>query len=256
MEGLYPLTMRVRISLTPTREAAIGSATVQIHIVFTEHFLSQQVETKGLISKRKVVRLGPLLSASTFLFETGAVLGRAMRDRLPAFLYPYCSGTPDNSELANFIRSQGQDVAERAPEASTVWELVMMSEMHKMDSTLPPADWSLWLLANGDREILVDEAAQAALLLMANGTGFGAEFPQRFEQVFFNSYGNVDREAWLEGHAAGFGIPEEPPAFISLDERTANDLSMFAEYCVEFYPEYVSKLGLQAYVGSAGTAPA
>ena len=34
--------------------------------VMTQHFLGMQVETKGLISRRKVVRMGPLIRCGRF----------------------------------------------------------------------------------------------------------------------------------------------------------------------------------------------
>lgn len=217
--------------------------------MLAKHYLGMQVETKGLISRRKFVRLGPLISVGGFLFETGAVLGRAMHDRLLTFIYPYCSETPDNAQLVDFMRREGQKMATRGEGASTITELVGISEMRKMDPTLPVEQWSTWWLANADSELTVDFAGQMGLMFALNGAGFGAEFPGRFEELYINSYGRIDREMWQEGAAAGLNIPAEPPEFVPLGTRTENDLAIFADYCAEFYPDYVPKLGLQQYVG-------
>lgn len=218
-------------------------------MMLAQHYVGQQVEAKGLISKRKFVRMGPLIMTGAFLFETGAVLGRAMRDRLATFTYPFCSTTPDNAELADFIRRQGQAVASAAPEVNTIHELVFISEMRKADPTLPAEQWSAWLLANGDAEVTVDLAGQMGLMYQSSGAGFGAEFPDRFEELYANSYARQDPADWKRMHEAGLDIPSEQDGFVPLDARTKNDLNMFAEYCAEFYPEYVAQLGLQEYVG-------
>jgi len=213
------------------------------------HFLGMQVEKRGLLSRRKVVRMGPLISVGGFLFETGAVLGRVMRDQLPTFVYPFCSETPDNVALADLMRRKGREVASRGEGASTISELVTISEMRKVDATLPADQWAMWMLANGNGELAVEFAGQMGIMFMVDGAGFGAEFPDRFEQLYFNTYAKVDRDAWNEMREHGLDIPAEPDEFVPLEVRTENDLAIFADYCAEFYPDYVAKLGLQQYVG-------
>lgn len=214
-------------------------------------YIGRQVETKGIFSKRKFVRLGPLITTGAFLFETGAVLGRAMRDRLPTFAYPFCSATPENVELADFMRRQGQAVASAAPEATTIFELIVISEMRKAEPNRSGEQWNEWFFANGDSELTVDFAGQMGALFQSGGAGYGAEFPEKFEQLFASSYKVDDPELWREAAKAGLDVPPEPPDFDTLETRTKNDLAMFAEYCAEFYPDYVKKLGLGDFVTKA-----
>ena len=236
---------------TPSEQPSAGAES-KFTLALAQHYMGMQVETKGLISKRKFVRIGPLISTGTFLFETGAVLGRAMRDRLATFAYPFCGTTPENSELAGFIRSQGQAIASAAPEASTIHELIFISEMRKADPSLPAEQWNAWLLANGDAEVAEELVVGMSLMFQSSGAGFGAEFPEKFEEMFANTYKVDDPELWREAAVAGLDVPSEPPDFVSLEERTKTDLGMFAEYCAEFYPDYVGKLGLGQYVGRSG----
>ncbi|MCH7699885.1 MAG: hypothetical protein IH865_13190 [Chloroflexi bacterium] len=95
----------------------------------------------------------------------------------------------------------------------------------------------------------LDTAFQELTMLAVTGAGFGAEFPERFEELYANSYARQDPADWKRLHEAGLGIPPEQDEFVSLDTRTKNDLTMFAEYCAEFYPDYVAQLGLEEYVG-------
>lgn len=208
----------------------VAEAEPKFTMLLARHYLDTQVETDGTDSERKFVRMGPLFTTGTFLFETGAVLGRAMRDRFATFAHPFCSEMPDNAELADFIRRQGQAVASAAPEAGTIHELVVISEMRKADPSFPAEQWNAWLLENGDAEVTVEFAERMGLVFQSNGAGFGAEFPDKFEELFAAAYEAGDD---------------------SLETRTKAELTMFAEYCAEFYPDYVAKLGLSEYIGDA-----
>ncbi len=226
----------------------VGEAEPKFTMLLARHYLGTQVETDGTDSERKFVRMGPMFTTGTFLFETGAVLGRAMRDRLATFTYPFCSETPDNAELADFIRVQGQAVASAAPEANTIYELVAISEMRKADPSLPAEQWNAWLLENVDAEVTVEFAGRMALVFQSNGAGFGAEFPERFEELFAASSQADDPEQVSEAAAVGPVAPAQTPAYDSLETRTKAELTMFAEYCAEFYPDYVARLGLSQYI--------
>ena len=218
------------------------------------HHLKRQVERKGLLSRREFVRFGPLLTVGGFLFETGAVLGRAMRDRLVTFAYPFCGTEPDYEPLADFIREAGRNVASRGSDASAVHELAVISEMLELDSTRRADEWATWMMEKGDQEISLEMASERCVLFGIRGVGFGAEFPERFEQLYVDTYthSDSDRERWKEASEHGLEIPSEPDQFVPLETRTQTDLAMFAEYCAEFYPDYVAKLGLGQFVGQSG----
>ena len=217
------------------------------------HHLKRQVEKKGLLSKRQFVRFGPLLTVGAFLFETGAVLGRAMRDRLVTFAYPLYGAEPDYEPLADFIREAGRKVALRGSDASAIHELAVISEMLELDSNLRADEWATWMMEKGNQEISLEMASERCVLFCIRGVGFGVEFPKRFEQLYVDSYTHSasDRERWKEASERGLDIPSEPDEFVPLETRTLNDLTMFAEYCAEFYPDYVEKLGLSGYVSEA-----
>src|ERR1700694_1027136 len=113
-----------------------------------QQFLSPQIKRKGLLG-RKVVPFGPLLSVGGFLFETGAMLGHAFRDRLDAFVVPF-SAQEDGPDAADFLRSQGASVARALQSATTINELFMMHEMLVAEPRRPSNEWAQWLVAHGE----------------------------------------------------------------------------------------------------------
>lgn len=207
------------------------------------HYIERYIE-KPLIGAR-FIRLSRLLTVGGFLFENGAVLGRAFRDRFDSFLVPFLTqaGRP---EAAEWVIQQGESVGVVAPVANTVNELFMIHEMRISDPSLPPQDWSRWFMGSGKQKLNLDFALQMGGLYGARGAGFGAQFPDRFEELYNNSYGNIDPNEWREAHEAGLAIPVEPDKFVPLHEREQEAVSGFAEFCESLYPEYASGLGIRS----------
>ena len=214
-------------------------------------YLGKQIETKGFISRRKIIRIGPLITTAGFLFETGAVLGRAMRDRLEILAYPFSGTEPDAHELAEVMRNEGREIAKMGNGATTVQEFTLITMMRQSQPTASLDDMGAWMLAHGNKEVSLEQAMESTLMLEIDGVCFGSEFPDRFEELYINSYGRPDPERWQFWVQAGLNIPDEPPEFVPLDVRTEQDLTLFANYCAEFYPDYVTKLGLQQYIGAS-----
>lgn len=216
--------------------------------MLARHYLKRQIETKGMISRRKIIRFGPLISAGGFLFESGAVLGRAMRTKLEAFAYPFCGEEPDSQELAEYLREEGREIAKLSGDATTVQVLVLVTQMRRSDPGASLDNLGAWMLERGNREVELEQAMQKGYTFGVEGVGFGATFPERFEELYKNSYGKDDLGTRQRAVKAGLDIPPEPPEFVPLDARTEDDLTMFAEYCAEFYPDLVAKLELERFI--------
>jgi len=215
------------------------------------HAMAQEFLT-GAVQKRrltkKFIRLGPLLRTSGFLFESNAILGRSFRDRAESFALPFFA--KDDTELGDatdFMRSLGRKIAETAPHASTIWQVVIMRAM--ADQGVQPLSIPLaqtqWLLSRSHERQPLDDALTVGVLFAIRGAGFGMEFPKRLEELYSRSYAKGDPELWNSAFKYGVVDGPEQPEPVPIEEREQAHRADFAEFCSQFYPELLGPLGLQ-----------
>lgn len=212
---------------------------------FSRYYVGQFVEKRLLGGK--FVLLSRLLTAGGFLFENGAVLGRAFRDRFADFAVPFAA-LPGRSAAIEFVLEQGRLMTDVSVVANTVQELFFMHEMHENAPSLPLSGWAMWHLGSARKKVDEDFALKMGLVYGLRGAGFGAQWPDEVERLYVGSYANVDAELWSEAHAAGLGIPPEPDEYVPIGEREREAVEGFAEFCREFWPEYLAPLDFARWV--------
>lgn len=211
--------------------------------MLAHHLLSRQIEKK--LFRRKFIRLGPLLVTSGFLLETGAVLGRLFRDRPELFALPFfAKDEAALTEATDWMRDLGKEIAMVAADASTTFQVVMMSQIAGSGVQPSSGNWGLWLMSHSEERVAPEEAFNVGLLWAIRGAGFGIEFPKRFEDLYVRTYAKHDPESWSRAFKYGaVDLPEEPDA-LPIDEREQGTRAEFAEFCAMYYPDLLSPLGL------------
>lgn len=190
------------------------------------------------------VNVGPLLSVGGFLFEEGAILGRAFRSKLEIFAFPYCGQEPGDQELAKYIREEGRNVRKLAHEAKTLHELFMMHEMEVVSSSLPRHEWGKWFVDHAAEKVSIESVAEMSQMHSIYGAGFGSEFPELTEALYVKTYRERDEAGWRRAREAGLDIPAEQAELVPLEEREREAVTGFTEFCQDFFPELLDSLDL------------
>jgi hypothetical protein len=209
--------------------------------LLTTHFMGMQAEKKLL--GREFVRNGPMLTVGSFLFETGAILGGAFKDRLYTFLIPFCA-KPSHNMLDEFLPGNAKRIAASRKGVETINELFMVSEMRRQQPGALASAWSTWMLGQSDKRMSPQEARAMAAMCGTWGAGYGAYYTQEFADLYLASYGSIDLESWHRLYKAGVGTEPEPPPFVPLEDRQKEAVTEFSDFVREHYPELVSELSI------------
>ncbi len=221
---------------------------------------------KTLIGKR-YIHLATCLLSFQVEYETGAVLGRAMLDKLD-ILKKMLSISGLN--MANVIKDAQEAAKKRL-------------DKFKKDSGNEPETfsdfiyWPLWETATGlsfgelfkpehveNRErtrkrlsrtiqkklggkVPLKEAQPAISNFLLEGIGFGSAFPTLTEKMYKSAYETVDVEWQSIWRALRRPYPDLETT-MSLKEREEYLLQAVATYTAEFYPELVDPLDLRSYI--------
>ena len=217
---------------------------MRFNTALVAEYLGRMVEKRFLGGK--FVRVGPMLTVGVFLFEMGAILGYAFRDRVDAFALPFFA-KDDRPDAVEYMRDLGRNArAATLAEAKTLNELVMVWGMRQEDASLPHEHWPQWFMARSNEKLDVEEAFETSLVFGVAGAGFGAEFPDAFEALYANSYTPDDPETWREAHKYGVVDTAEQPELVPLEDRVREAREGFAEFCQEYFPQLIEPLGLSA----------
>ncbi len=215
---------------------------MRFNTALVAEYLGRMVEKKFLGGK--FVRVGPMLTVGVFLFEMGAILGYAFRDRLQVFALPFAA-KDDGPDAVERMSALGKKAyAASRPEAKTLNELVMVWQMRQEDASLPHEHWPQWFMAQGNEKLDVEVAFQTSVMFGVAGAGFGAEFPDAFEALYAKSYASDDPETWREAHKYGVVDTAEQPELVPLGDRVTEAKEGFAEFCQEYFPQLMEPLGL------------
>lgn len=232
---------------------------------------------KTLIGKR-YIHLATCLLSFQIECETGAVLGRAMLNKLD--ILKKMVSIP-GLNMTNVIKD-AQEAAEK--------RLDEFKKEHG-DEPVTFSDfiyWPLWETTTGlsfgelfkpehveNRErtrkrlsrtiqkklrekVPLEEAQPAISSFLLEGIGFGSIFPKLTEKMYKNAYEKTDEEFQRISRALGFSTPEDLSRRVglpnpkdrapTLKEREDGVLQMVAAYTSEYYPELLDPLDLRGHL--------
>jgi len=233
-----------------------------------------QVVRKKLFGKRYITMFH-YAATLAFQYETGALLGRAMRDKLDIFHKILVKpGTDINRSIA-FIQSEAKNliknfIEEEGKEPDTFYDFIALKELENASKVT-----GLSMVSSKDfrklygHEFVLDDVYRNILSCGLHGLGFGSSFPELTVRMYKNSheinmrekitrepYFQIYEEIRLKTGADPLRISEwaearsrgEEPDIIPLEEREKEILAMVADYTGEYYPELLDPLDLRGYL--------
>jgi len=197
------------------------------------------------------VRVGPLIETCLWLFEWGAVLGRARSGQVEV-LAELFSEPGRAHDLAQGFREMGAGIlAEVEEEQSTFFELFMARQAMKFEAPdevgVSKAERGLsFLMALGAKTVRIETARKVCEDAFVEGLAVGVTYPELVEGLWRKSYERTDADneklTLLRKH--GLDVPEGHDQRITLEERQHAALLDLAAFAAAYYPELMDRLQL------------
>ncbi len=232
-----------------------------------EYFASiplKRVVRKKLFGKRYLTMFH-YAATLAFQYETGALLGHAMRDKLDILHKILVKpGTDINRSIA-FIQSEAKDrlkkfTEEEGKEPDTFYDFIALKVLEEapkvmglsmglsVDNVYSPKSHRKDLRKLYGHELALDDVYTNILVCGTDGLGFGGSFPELTVRMYKNTHEkNLSMNELAERAEArshGLNIPEKPD-IIPLEEREKEILAIVAGYTGEYYPELLDPLDLR-----------
>lgn len=213
---------------------------------------------KTAVFRGRYVRLYNFVEALPFQYESGAILGRARRDKQNVLEEMLIIPGATEGKIIKILQDEAKGRLEEfknqnGKEPDTFGGFIFERELERItglsfiDSFEAYKHGNKKILKVFDQKIPVEQAQDAMRLFGLAGIGFGSVFPELTERMCKNSAENIDMDKWSEARAYGLAIPEKPD-IVSFEEREKALLQIVAAYTAEFYPELLDPLDLRGYL--------
>lgn len=190
---------------------------------------------------RMYIRVGRVLTLSVWLYETGAVLGRFCRDRLPSVVKMF-EVEDKQEEFTQFWCSQARKRLELYGSQPNSFPIFVVQTDLEMFTGKKVQD----LLKIGDKKLHHKEGQRWLKLAetsMIEGIMFGNMFPDLTHTMLVNEYERIDIDSWKEARSYGVTLSEKPPQITAVDKEK-EAIAMARDYVIEYHPELIDDLGL------------
>ncbi len=200
------------------------------------------------------IRLLNFLGLLSHLYESGAILGHARRNKLRILVKMLVL---PGGEINKFIKIYRDAAKERLDtfrnevgnEPDTFNEFTVL---RALDCLTGPSPDLKTLKKVFSRKVQLEKAWLDIQTFGVEGIAFGNSFPELTERMYRNSYENYDMDKWSFARAQGLDIPEKPD-IISLEEREGSLLQTVAAYTSQYYPELLDPLDLGGCLDTEGS---
>lgn len=198
---------------------------------------------RGLFGAR-YIRFFRFLQVSAFLYESGAMLGRAKGDKL--LILERMLGKPQRQ--GDFITYLQRSARERFQKFRDVFGAEPDSfHTFIVSGELQPLGLNLSKLSDlkkvAEEKMPLEKALPHIEIYGLLGIGFGSCFPLLTEKMYRNFYESIDLDVWSDARAHGVNVPEKP-TLITCEQREKDVLEMVASYAAEYFPDLLAPLGL------------
>ena len=190
---------------------------------------------------RMYIRLGRVLTLSAWLYETGAILGRFWRDKLPVVTRMF-EVESKREQYTDFWRNEAKKRLEMYGSQPTSFPIFVVQTDLGMFAGKKLQD----LLNIGDTKLHHKEGQrwlELAERSVIEGIMFGSMFPDLTYDMLVNQYEKIDMDSWKEARSYGVTLSEEPPQ-ITVADKEKEATAMARDYVVEHHPRLVGDLGL------------
>ena len=204
-----------------------------------EHFLgdcASQMVSKRLFGGYQMT-LGSMVYAGLWVFQKGALLGRARRSSFETLASLVGQS---GSKLAQVMKQSAEARMSRSSssEVATFWQFWCLTEY----PNIAFGDLEVWKVL-GRKKIRLGEVLSRAPFWAADGIGFGAMFPDVTESLWRRSYEIADPEKWKRARQAGVELPEHE-TLLPLEEMESQVLAEVRAFAQENRPDLVGPLAL------------
>lgn len=232
------------------------------------HLVVSQVVKKRLFGK-PFIRLPDFCAVLSFVYVSGAVLGRARRDKLDILEKMlvssvnimeltgsdclYLTRLEAGIEQVKFLQKLAKKRLDKfgnevGKKPDTFFEFILFREFVWRTRGSVPDSLKGYLRKEqkplGENKVSLIVAYPIIEGFGLEGIGFGSSFPELTEKMYRNAYEGIDTDLWSEARAYGLDIPERL-TIVSFDEREETVLQMVAAYASEYYPELLEPLDLR-----------
>lgn len=183
--------------------------------------------------------LGGMVYAGLWVFQKGALLGRARRSSFQA-LASLIAEPGRGESLAQVMRQSAEDRMRRSSssQVTTFWEFWQLTEY----PDIAFGDLEV-LKVLGRKKIRLGEVLPKTDLWAADGIGFGAMFPDVTESLWRRSYEISDPEKWKRARQIGVELPEQQD-LLPLEEIEPQVLAEVRAFAQQNRPNHLSLLTL------------
>jgi len=206
----------------------------------------------------RYVRFYNFVEALPFQYESGAILGRARRNKINVLEKMLVIPSATEGEFIKILQDEAKERLEEfrnqtSKEPDTFGELIFERELEKatglslFDSFEAYKHGNKKILKVFDEKIPLEQAQDTMRVFGLAGIGFGIAFTESTERMCRNSTENIDMDKWSKARAYGLAIPEKPD-IVSFEEREESILQIVAAYTAEFYPELLDPLDLRSHL--------
>jgi hypothetical protein len=207
--------------------------------------------TKTRLFGEPYILFGAFLLVCLYLYENGAILGRARSDKLTilAKLFPADLGKEESfiNTLQNIAQERlNEYTREFQKEPSSFFDIFYLLELKKAGLSLADTNLKTLKKALGEKCSLKQFEAHIKMSGL-EGIGFGSCFLELTEKMYRKGHENINMDVWNEMKEHGATLSEEPTV-ITLEEQEELVLQMVAAYTSEYYPELLDPLDLRGYV--------
>lgn len=184
-----------------------------------------------------------------FLYETGAVLGRARKDRVSLLVRMLDSrgkhGSPSIDE-DSVIKSANETASIRLNEYKAHEGREPLSFGELIDYSVRKVRGTSYNIKILVKKVLVNKVFDYLRAIVLEGVGFGCSFPELTAQMYRNHYENIDMVAWEKAKRERTNIPDEPTiiSLESVEEALLIEVGVVTE---DLYPELLEPLDLVTY---------
>ena len=188
---------------------------------------------------------GNYLVVSWYMYEAGAVLGRAKRDRLVTLERILARGAAARQgETIRFLQGEAEVQLRRfGQKPDNFFEFILWRDL---DTHRPFADVDTTRRAL-DTKVMLEGVEPIIKIWGLEGIGFGSLFPQLTETMYRRGH-DISAERWSHARRQGLVLPEQPVA-VSFEEGEKHILSRVETYTREYFPELVVALGFRHMTG-------
>jgi hypothetical protein len=208
------------------------------------HFLIMGILPKLLekgVFAEPSIRLGRVLTLSFWLYETGAILGRFWKDKIPVVFSMY-EVEDKREQFTQYWHDQARNRLEKyggQPRTFTIFVLQTDLDMF-MRKKLED------FVKIGMKKLSPSEANQWLKLVetsMIEGIMFGSLYPDLTHTMLVNEYEKIDVDSWKEARKYGVTLSEKRPQ-MTVEDKEKEAVQMARDYVMEYHPGLIADLSL------------